>query len=218
MASSKIHCFVILKASPLHSPVRPKEIDVHDQNEAKKRVLKLGPHGHRMETSNECGSDATENHLLRYVSCPAHRDQERLDDVDDANRANVGVYAILERRRAGTETREFLVELPSPKQGTVYAAIASARHKGPRSSAASAPRTARPSAGDTIDRWRAANGHSLESLAYKAGIDISTLWRIRRGKFRYSTHTENLKAVASVIGCDWKDLVQKGTEPSRLPR
>lgn len=162
------------------------------------------------KTSQHRGSKgiAGEVGVIRQVWCRVRRDQD----------------AIFERltMRDGVETRELLARLGSKAQRAGYAIITSARQKGPPSSAAeevaSTPRTARPSAGETIDRWRAVNGCSLESLAYKAGIDISTLWRIRRGKFRYSTHTECLKAVATVIGCDWKDLVQKGTEPSRLPR
>lgn len=90
--------------------------------------------------------------------------------------------------------------------------VASARHKWPPSemvkSAASAERTSStsPSARELIDRWRKKYGITLESLAELAKISISTLRRIMRGEFDYSTHTESLKAVASVIGCDWKDL------------
>jgi hypothetical protein len=162
------------------------------------------------KTSQHGGSKgiANENGILRQVWCRVRRDQD----------------AIFERltMRDGVETRELFARLGSKAQRTGYVIVASACHKGPPSGVAkrvaSAPPTARLSARDIIDRWRAANGCSLETLAGQAVIDISTLWRIRRGKFRYSTHTENLKAVASVIGCDWKDLVQKGTEPSRLPR
>ena len=147
------------------------------------------------KTSQHRGSKgiAGEVGVIRQVWCRVRRDQD----------------AIFERLtlRDGVETRELFARRGSNAQRTGYVI----GHKGPPSSAAaegaSAPPTARPSARDIIDRWQAANGCSLETLAEQAVISISTLWRIRCGKFSYSTHRESLKAVASVIGCDWKDLV-----------
>lgn len=151
------------------------------------------------KTSQHRGSKgiAGEDGIIRQVRCRVRRDQD----------------AIFERLRTrdGVETRELFARLGSKAQRTGYAIVAAACHKGPPSGVAKrvafAPPTARPSARDIIDRWQAANGCSLETLAEQAVISISTLWRIRCGKFSYSTHRESLKAVASVIGCDWKDLV-----------
>ena len=76
-----------------------------------------------------------------------------------------------------------------------------------KSSVDDVPECARPTAGELIDGWRERHGHTLETLAEQAGISIATLYRIRSGKLRYARQKESLKAVASVIGCEWHELV-----------
>lgn len=71
------------------------------------------------------------------------------------------------------------------------------------------PQKPRLTAKELMDRWQQEVGHSLEVLAETADISIATLSRIRAGTLSYSTQRgrESLKSVASVIGCDWQDLV-----------
>lgn len=71
------------------------------------------------------------------------------------------------------------------------------------------PQRPRPTAKELMDRWQDEAGHSLEVLAEMAAISIATVARIKAGTLSYSTQRgrESLKSVASVIGCDWQDLV-----------
>jgi hypothetical protein len=71
------------------------------------------------------------------------------------------------------------------------------------------PQKRRPTAKELIKRWQDEAGHSLEVLAEAADVSIATAARIKAGAFSYSTQRgrESLKSVASVIGCDWQDLV-----------
>jgi len=67
----------------------------------------------------------------------------------------------------------------------------------------------KPSLRTHIDRYRTAHNHlTLEQFAEEAGISLSTLQRMRRGKFSYSSHAANLKKVAAFMGCDLRDLMR----------
>ena len=66
----------------------------------------------------------------------------------------------------------------------------------------------RRTAREVIDQWKDREGHTLETLAEQAQISIATLRRIRSEKLRYTQQRESLKAVASVIGCEWQDLMR----------
>ena len=61
---------------------------------------------------------------------------------------------------------------------------------------------------ELIDLYCDVIGIRLLDLATDAGVGIATVHRIRAGKCDFKKHRESLKAVASVIGCDWQQLIR----------
>ena len=61
----------------------------------------------------------------------------------------------------------------------------------------------RLTAKELIDHHRRQSGDTLEELADAAGVSISTLDRIRQGVI---CSPDSLRAVANVLGCDWREL------------
>jgi transcriptional regulator with XRE-family HTH domain len=63
--------------------------------------------------------------------------------------------------------------------------------------------TTKPTAIQIMER----SGYTVEQLSEMSGVSVATIYRIRSGQLAYSRHRESLKALASVLECDWQDLL-----------
>ena len=64
----------------------------------------------------------------------------------------------------------------------------------------------RPSPRQIIRRWLSENSCTVAQLAARAEVGDATVYRIMEGKYDYERYSENLKALAAVMDCDWQEL------------